>query len=187
MGHFVFLSKGDETKFRIFHSIDRPIEELTIDTICKKAMVSKTTFYRHFASKYDVARWISDFMCRVSLDEIGRTLTWDEGLRAYFAFGLSELEFLGNVRMHAAEYEKTCNYRSEGRCKIIAETLEMHGVPMDLTMQSVIEGHVKIELHFSEERLKPTRTKDVEEIVSTFKSFIPLVLYKALEVPFLAK
>ena len=91
---------------RIFHAVDRPIEELTVAAICRKAGVSKPTFYRHFDSKYDIARWISDFMNSMTLDEIGRTLTWDEGLESYFALGLSELEGLRNVRGSATEYEK---------------------------------------------------------------------------------
>ena len=59
----------------------------------------------------------------------------------------------------------------------------MHGVPVDETMRSTIEGYIRVELHFSEERLDRSRTRDVKEIVSVFKAFIPAVLYTALQKP----
>lgn len=183
MDRIYYLPRSDEMKMRIFHAVDRPIEELTVAAICRKAGVSKPTFYRHFDSKYDIARWISDFMNSMTLDEIGRTLTWDEGLESYFALGLSELEGLRNVRGSATEYERTCSYRAQKRYDAIARMLAMHGVPVDETMRSTIEGYIRVELHFSEERLDRSRTRDVKEIVSVFKAFIPAVLYTALQKP----
>ena len=183
MDRVYFLSRSDEMKMRIFHAIDRPIEELTVAAICRKATISKPTFYRHFDSKYDIGRWMSDFMNRMTLDEIGRSLTWDEGLESYFALGLSELEGLRNVRGCPAEYEQTCSYRAQKRYDTIARTLAMHDVPIDETIRSTIEGYVRVELHFSEERLNPTRTRDVKEIVSIFKSFIPAALFEAMRKP----
>ena len=183
MDRLLFLSKGDEVKLRVLHAVGRPIDELTVEALCRKAGISKPTFYRHFDSKYDLARWASDFMCSITLDQIGRSLTWDEGLESYFALGLSELEPLRNVRSDAAEYERCCAYRAQRRFATIAETLALPGVTVDETMRSIIEGHVRMELHFSEERLDPTRTRDVKEIVSIFKSFIPAALYNALATP----
>lgn len=179
----LYLTQADETKMRVFHAIDRPIEELTVEILCRKAGISKPTFYRHFESKYDVPIWFARFMCLETLDKIGRTLTWEEGLRGYFEIGIAELEHLRYTRAAPDMYEKIIAAREKHRCRIIEETLCMHGVEVTPLLSRAIKGYVKVELHFSEERVEPGQSQNIDEIVTLATSFIPPVLYDALKEP----
>ncbi len=179
----LYLTKPDETKLRIFHAFDRNIEDLTVDSICRKAGVSRPTFYHHFSSKYDVAVWSGIFICRQTVDQIGRTLTWEEGLRAYFELGISELTHLGYMRARAEAYEKIVQARVDHRCNTIEETMLSRGAEVSALMRRVIKGYVKVEQHLSEERTEPGQSQDVDEIVKMTLSFTPPVLYEALREP----
>lgn len=179
----LYLTQGDETKMRIAHAVDGPIEELTVEAICRKSGVSKPTFYRHFESKYDIAVWMSKLMSCATLDEIGRTLTWEEGLASYFEFGIKELFYLSNLRAAPDAYERICEQRERHRYEAITDTLAMHGIEVDSLMSRVIRAYIKVELHFSEERMEPGQSQDVDEIVGLAMSFIPPLLYDALKDP----
>lgn len=183
MDRFLFLSKGDETKLKVLHSLDQPLKDLTVEAICRKSGVSKPTFYRHFSSKIDIPVWASQFMNRLTLDQIGRTLTWREGLEAYFALGIQELPYLRNLEMDPISYVDICARRTAQRYDTLVETLGMRGIAVDDSLRSTIEGYVKIELHFSEERLDATRSTDAAEVFSLMRPFIPDQLYLALNEP----
>ena len=183
MDRFLFLSKGDETKLKVFHSLDQPLVDLTVETICRKSGISKPTFYRHFASKIDIPVWAAQFMNRLTLDQIGRTLTWREGMEAYFALGIQELPYLRNLTVDPISYIEVCSRRSVTRYDTIAETLAMHGIEVDDALRSTIEGYLKVELHFSEERLDATRSTDAAEVFSIVRPFIPERLFQALDTP----
>lgn len=183
MGGVLFVSKDDEVRFRVLESLDAPLKDLTVDAICRKSGISKPTFYRYFSSKLDIPVWVSDFMNRKSLDEIGRTLTWQQGLEFFFAIGIQLLPCLHNLAVDPLSYVDICRQRAEHRYRVIAETLSMRGVEIDEAFKSTIEGYIKIELHFSEERLDEARTKDPREIFLVVRPFIPDRLYRALELP----
>ena len=74
----------DEIRIRIIEAIDRPIDELSIRDICARAHISKQTFYSRFSSKYDIANWFCARFEERTLNQIGRTLTWEEGVLAHF-------------------------------------------------------------------------------------------------------
>jgi AcrR family transcriptional regulator len=57
------------------------IDNLSVDTICERAGISRSTFYRTFADKYEVPRWCQEFALKAGLGEIGRTLCCRDGLR----------------------------------------------------------------------------------------------------------
>ena len=84
MGRLVVVPKDFEIKCRIVDGVDRPIEELTVDAICRNSGVSRPTFYRHFGSKFDLSSWYAKFVGEFYLDQIGRTYSWEEGLTEHF-------------------------------------------------------------------------------------------------------
>ncbi|WP_165249507.1 TetR/AcrR family transcriptional regulator [Adlercreutzia sp. ZJ141] len=55
-------------------------EEMSIRQICEKANVSRTTFYRRFDGKIEAAEWVMRRVSAIGLAQIGRTLTWHEGI-----------------------------------------------------------------------------------------------------------
>lgn len=91
--HFTFLPRGADMKFKILHSIDMPIEQMSVAAICEKAGISRQSFYNHFESKYQIAYWVFDLANTLYFGRIGSELTWEEGVHA-------GLEFLEDERLY---------------------------------------------------------------------------------------
>ena len=122
----VFLpSKQTETKLRILHAVDRPIDQMTTTMICERAGVSRQLFYRYFDSKFDLPFWYTVECDRISISEIGRSLTWMEGLEDFFTLISEEKESL----MHFAkskESQASRHQADERRAQILRETLAQY-------------------------------------------------------------
>ena len=117
MGSFVFLPKDAEAKLRVLRSINRPIDELSVNDICAACDISRQTFYRHFRSKYDVFPWLLRTAYEMYADEIGRTLSWSEGYESTFAMLYDEKESVvlacapisqKNVYTRQIEHRRNC-------------------------------------------------------------------------------
>lgn len=91
---FMRLSEADEMRLRIMHAVDRPLEQLTVDRICRNVGVSRQTFYNYFTSKMEIPLWYSALCDELTLGEIGRSLTWRQGLESYFELLYRERRFL---------------------------------------------------------------------------------------------
>lgn len=89
------LSEADEMRLRFMHAVDRPLEQVTVDLLCRRVGVSRQTFYNHFSSKMEIPLWYSSLCDELTLKEIGRALTWSQGLEAYFELLYRERTFLG--------------------------------------------------------------------------------------------
>lgn len=119
MGHtFIELPSGHETRLRIIHAVDRPISNLTVEELCSKVGISRQTFYNYFPSKAHMALWYSAFCDQVTLREIGRTLSWREGLQSYLELLLREREFL-SFTLDPME-------KSRGERNLAVDRLESH-------------------------------------------------------------
>jgi AcrR family transcriptional regulator len=51
-----------------------PIEKVKVTQICKRASISRTTFYEYFKDVFDVATWMWDYIMEDALYPIGITL-----------------------------------------------------------------------------------------------------------------
>ena len=127
----IALNKNLDEKFAILTAMSELLQETSLDalkisSICELSGVSKTTFYRLFSNKYEVVRWLLRVYSSEGLDQIGRTLTWREGLH----YSISNLHkhhtFISaaNRTKHALEapQEVTCKHRQE----ILLETIEQY-------------------------------------------------------------
>lgn len=70
-------------KIAILRGITAPIEYTTVDDICRNAGITRRMFYTQFRSKDEVFPWFLGLCADLSLHEIGRTLTWHEGVSLY--------------------------------------------------------------------------------------------------------
>lgn len=80
----VFNTPDLKTKMRILHAVDRSLDCMTISEICKKANISRQTFYRHFRSKYDIPWWFCIFCRQFYLNESGAPLVGELGIITIF-------------------------------------------------------------------------------------------------------
>lgn len=83
-----------DTKFHIMHSITKPLKDLTVKQICEDAGISRQTFYRCFSTKEDIPYWYSQHIEKLALNEIGRTLTWEEGHKRHCEYLCRERDSL---------------------------------------------------------------------------------------------
>lgn len=89
----IFNTPDLKMKMNILHSVDRSLDCMTVSEICKKANISRQTFYRHFRSKYDIPWWFSIFCRQFYLNEIGRTISWRTGYYHHIRLLSTEREF----------------------------------------------------------------------------------------------
>lgn len=89
----IFSTPDLKTKMSILHAVDRSLDRMTISEICKKASISRQTFYRHFRSKYDIPWWFCIFCRQFYLNEIGRTISWQTGYYHHIRLLSTEREF----------------------------------------------------------------------------------------------
>ena len=74
----IFNTPDLKTKMRILHAVDRSLDCMTISEICKKANISRQTFYRHFRSKYDIPWWFCIFCRQFYLNETLSSVTGNQ-------------------------------------------------------------------------------------------------------------
>lgn len=93
----IFSTPDLKTKMSILHAVDRSLDRMTISEICKKASISRQTFYRHFRSKYDIPWWFCIFCRQFYLNEIGRTISWQTGYYHHIRFAIDGAGVLQEV------------------------------------------------------------------------------------------
>ena len=59
---------------------EKPIEKVGVVDICRKAGVSRNTFYRHFRGKDDVVVWLEVGIVNSVIMKIGQSLSLEDGL-----------------------------------------------------------------------------------------------------------
>jgi AcrR family transcriptional regulator len=60
------------------------LDDITIALVCSHADVSKTSFYRYYTDKYDLVNKTFDGIMPEGLEQVGRNITWSEGLNLIF-------------------------------------------------------------------------------------------------------
>ncbi len=108
------------------HAVDRPIDELTCAAICERAGVSRQLFYRYFDSKFDIPFWYTLECDRASIAEIGRTLTWREGLEDFFTLLYDERDTFRHFA--ASKDSRAARHRADDRrSEVFSETIALNG------------------------------------------------------------
>lgn len=121
---FIELPEGYKMRMSILHAVDRPLSQLTVEDLCAKVGISRQTFYNYFSSKNDMPLWYSSFCDEITLREIGRTLTWRDGLTGYFELLKREQRFFGYT-LDKMERNRGDRLRAAGRVeRHFRETVE---------------------------------------------------------------
>lgn len=128
---YIFLPAGAETKFRILHGIDRPINEMTVGQICENCHVSRPTFYAHFDSKYAIPFWLFDFAFDLYLAEIGRSVSWDEGIHGFLSLLYREKDYLPFAFIDNPSRNEVESRLQKRRDSMLATMKEYKGIDPD--------------------------------------------------------
>jgi len=171
-----------EAKVNILRSIDRRIEDISINELCEKCNISKQTFYKYFDSKYSIGMWYSDFCSSYFLYQAGRKYTWHEALSMHFAMLKKESQYLalsvtGDLRKQL----------SDGRSRSLEEKLhetlvEYKNLVVDDEMEFYIHATSKIIVDNTAEWLfRDMEFLTSEKYVSCLEKCIPEPLRIAID------
>lgn len=181
------FSEITDLRLRVLRSIDRPIRRMSVREICSKAHISRATFYRLFSSKEEITDWWTIWCSQFYLDEIGRTLTWEEG-------------YLGHARLVGREIDVLRIALSDGlgsykipifaggllaqrRQSVIKETLiQYRHVVLNDKLTFIITAFVQIELMQSVEWCRH-RAYSPEHYAEYIVELVPPLLYRLMQLP----
>lgn len=179
-------NKNISMRLRILKSVDKPLELITVNEICKKAGISRQTFYNHFESKYMLRSWWSEYCEHFTLDKIGIDLSWEEGSIRYVQMMLS----LGNfIFLSAADnwadsepYEVAM---LERRVRALEKACEFRGIEITPDLEYCMSLYARsLRLCGNEiSALGKEAFKGVNAISKWFILTVPALLYDALQLP----
>lgn len=77
--HYIEKPRGFNVRMRVVEAVTDPIRTLSVTEICRRAGISRQTFYSYFESKYAIGSWYALHCDTFTLDLIGRALVHDHG------------------------------------------------------------------------------------------------------------
>ena len=83
--HYIEKPRGFDVRMRVVEAVTEPIRNLSVTEICRRAGISRQTFYSYFESKYAIGSWYALHCDIFTLDLIGRALSWREGYERWYA------------------------------------------------------------------------------------------------------
>lgn len=179
------LCSSDEVKdnLSIMHAVDCPLDEITVNELCKKAGISRRSFYRRFCSKYDLYWWWPVHIHQYYLAEVGRTLDWETGYYHHIRLLLMEKDFFKVAAWPALNATSERGVIFHCRRQALIETLKNYRhIEVDDDLMFCIESWVKTETEVFSEWHRLGATPPPREAAQKLVSLIPRRLYEALAV-----
>jgi AcrR family transcriptional regulator len=174
------FSKNFHEKLKVMRCIDRPIRCMTIEEICEKARVSRSTFYRLFETREDFYYWYALAVGSVALDQIGRTMTWRQGMEYHFTLLYQEKVHLRYI----AEREDIFNtsYIEKRREQIITKTLQdWRHVPLTPELRFQISAYTHTEAWAAPRWFRANMNIEPMEFARLLENCVPRELHEAME------
>ncbi|WP_165047151.1 MULTISPECIES: TetR/AcrR family transcriptional regulator [unclassified Adlercreutzia] len=140
-----------ETKLAVVEALaalleDTDIEKVTVDSLCERANISRSTFYRNFDNKEAVTQWHLQFVHSQSTDEIGRSLSFYNGY-LLAEMMLSRYESLYESVAQHQLYNSLSRFATETREKALRTTLQnYHHQRVTPQLEFEIEALVAMEI-----------------------------------------
>lgn len=167
-------------------SVDRPLEVISVNDICKNAGISRQTFYNHFESKYMLRSWWSEYCEQFSLDRIGIDLSWEEASIRYAQLMLSPGNFIfksaSNNRAESEPYEKIL---VERRVNALRKACSYRNVEIAPDLEYAMHHYAQSFRLCGNEisAAGESSFKGINEISRCFILIVPAILYDALQLP----
>lgn len=170
-------------RMQIFHAITRPLEDVTVSEICRTCGISRKKFYALFSSKYEVTHWYLDFCFSVSLYEIGRTLTWHEGIAVCLELVKEERAFFLADYLNFVSKSRSYYWPLDGKRKeAMLETLRLHGISeCSARLQLEIALYSQLVPDLIRYWLQSDEFEDADEYALLWEDCVPRELHASLE------
>lgn len=174
-------SSENAMRFRVLHAVNRPLDELSVKDICVCADISRDTFYRHFASKYDIAVWHGKLIQSLYLEQVGRTIDLETGYFHNFRLLAEEKEFYGyafkNFGRSMGEFPEMENHRKEA---LMSALKEKRGAVVDNELAFCVDAYVQLETVLVSRWLHDGCVPDPKTFTSYMVAVVPSKLRDAL-------
>jgi AcrR family transcriptional regulator len=180
MSRILILPKDAETKLKIMHAVKQPLDSLTVETICRKAGISKQTFYRHFGTKFSIPIWFTNWLESITLDEIGRSLTFREALEEYFTTIRSEKDFFANSATNVYDSSEWRQKLPKRRATIEETLVEFKKIEITDELLFCIDAYTVIEAYYAAQHFSEGMIKDPILLAHHIEQCVPQILYRAM-------
>lgn len=177
-----------QTKTLILDAADKligtiPFDKLTVTQICEEAGISRATFYRCFKDKFAVAQWHVNLAWAQGANEIGRTLSWQEGYYVTeVAIASRNLFYQGVAKSN--DYNAIDNFAPRSRRKILTETVtEYYKKPLTERLKFQIDATVELEVHLMPKWHYGFYDVSLEEMCAWVAESVPRELFELLNTP----
>lgn len=158
------------------------LEQVRITALCEIAGVSRTTFYNLFDNIDDLCLWTIHNVAQHGLEDIGRTMSWEEGYYLFFQRVLDVRELYVALSTHATRdyYQQ---HAIEKRYETLVESVRMRTGSKPFTKEKLeIRQFVEAETMVVMNWMTSKMSAPIGSLVTTIISMVPRHLYEALEI-----
>lgn len=117
--HYAFTELLEEKKF----------EEFTVNELCDRAMIRRTTFYKHFADKYDYFTFYLKETCESFQEELSPDILTEDINAYYIQMSIKLLRFI-------SDHQKLVNHISESDMFHVLLNILSEHITTDLLLSS---------------------------------------------------
>lgn len=181
--------QGHKTKKAIFQALfelsqEKPYNSIKVSELCERADVSRSTFYHHFKSKFDVAVWHYDMLFDISTYRVGIELGWFDAHLIMTTGTMKYYDLYSKVRQPNSSGQFFASFYSMRREEALKHAI-VDVKKMELTSKLAfqIRGLAHAEEWAIRDWYRGNIDVSVEEICEYMVSLVPQELYKALEKP----
>lgn len=174
-------TKRDVLRALIELSNKTPFEKISVTEICKKAHLSRQTFYQHFRDKYDVAYYLSQVVVEDNFQQLGKSVGWHT---AYLRTFKRMEEYSGALK----HLSKSDDYNSLINCTIrnceqdfINRYRDRFGADPDALLRFQMHWFAHLGTLVPTEWIESGCEPSAEQFVQYFLSLIPKELFEALD------
>jgi AcrR family transcriptional regulator len=167
-----------ETKLKIIRSIDRPVDEISIQEIADRCGISRQTFYRHFGSKDAMVVWHSLYARGITIGKLGHSFTWLDAYSNYFALMAQESGFHRNAVFRADLHEIAIRYSEQVFVQLLSETKQL-----EATDPLIFYAHAQaiLDVRLTVDWIRDGMETDPRVLAQLVVDCVPRLLFKALE------
>ncbi|KRL53668.1 TetR/AcrR family transcriptional regulator [Furfurilactobacillus rossiae] len=173
-----------EIRRQIFNSVyefmqNRPINELTVDDILNASGVSRGSFYKYFADKYDVINsYFADTMNRMFLN--CRLSNWNGILRKQFEFLADNASFF-KYAFKTTGQNSFCVYFNCHLVRQFGEAIIKYGHQTELSAveKHAVQFYADGVVAYTRRWLSSDMSTPIDEVVQELTSLIPQVVLDA--------
>lgn len=193
MPHLFEIPEGYETKMKLLEALNALMKEQHLDTItvadiCRRAEVTRQTFYRHFADRYEAVNWYNELFDQNSLIQIGRTLTWNEGHRKKYEAVKSEPDFFLGALKSQTNYNSLIYAVARNTVEQYTLTVtEFNNIELTKLLEFQIHTWSRTAAEIATEWLFNGMKETPEELAELADSCVPRELFSAMNDPVLAR